>query len=96
MFYVKEINHRATGDPKSVNVEIKMGAAFGTYLKGLPEGNGDWSKWTPSGDLSITITNPDAIEQFEIGEVYRLTFDKAVQRSSYDTFDGDITEVTGV
>lgn len=77
MFYVKEINHRATGDDSSVNVEVKMGAAFGNYLKGLPEGNGDWSKWTPSGDLSITITNPEAIEQFDIGEVYSLTFEKA-------------------
>lgn len=43
MFYVKEINHRHTGSAE-VNVEVKMGAAFGSYLKGLPEGNGDWSK----------------------------------------------------
>lgn len=77
MFYVKEISHRTTGDATSVNVEVKMGAAFGSYLKGLPEGNGDWSKYTPSGDLAITITNPAAIEQFEIGGVYRLTFEKA-------------------
>ena len=81
MFYVKEINHRTTGDASSVNVEVKMGAAFGSYLKGLPEGNGDWSKYTPSGDLSITVTNPSAIEQFEIGEVYELTFEKAAKAS---------------
>ncbi|RUV98337.1 hypothetical protein EOA88_00420 [Mesorhizobium sp. M5C.F.Ca.IN.020.14.1.1] len=77
MFYVKEINHRATPNPGEVNAEIKMAAAFGTYLRGLPEGNKDWSKWTPSGELSITITNPAAIEQFEIGEVYGLSFEKA-------------------
>jgi len=77
MFYVKEINHRATQQPCDVNVEVKMGAAFGTYLNGLPEGNGDWSKWTPTGEMSITITNPAAIEQFEIGGVYSLTFEKA-------------------
>jgi hypothetical protein len=29
------------------------------------------------GELSMTVINPDAIEQFEIGGVYRLTFDKA-------------------
>lgn len=96
MFYVKEINHRTTSQPGDVNVEIKMGAAFGTYLKGLPEGNKDWSKWTPSGELSITVTNPTAIAQFEIGEVYEMTFEKAVKRSSYDTFDGDIEEVASV
>ncbi len=76
MFYVKEINHRTTGDPQSVNVEIKLAAAFGTYLRGQPEGNGDWSKWTPTGELAMTITNPAAVEQFEIGGVYRLSFDK--------------------
>jgi hypothetical protein len=76
MFYVKEINHRATGDPASVNVEIKLAAAFGTYLRGLPEGNGDWSKWTPQGELAMTVTNPVAVEQFEIGGVYSLTFEK--------------------
>lgn len=72
MFYVKEINHRATNQADSVNVEVKLAAAFGGYLQGLPEGNGDWSKWTPSGELSMTITNPAAIEQFEIGAVYSL------------------------
>ena len=77
MFYVTEMHHRVTGDPSAVNVQIKLSAAFGTYLKGLPEGNRDWSKYTPSGDLSITITNPAAIEQFELGEVYSLTFEKA-------------------
>ena len=77
MFYVKEINHRATGQPEQVNVEVKLAAAFGSYLNGLPEGNSDWSKWTPAGELSMTITNPAAVDQFEIGSVYRITFDKA-------------------
>ncbi|SDA48139.1 hypothetical protein [Sinorhizobium sp. NFACC03] len=77
MFYMKEINHRATSQPGDVNVEIKLAAAFGGYLQGLPEGNGDWSKWTPQGELSMTVTNPAAIDQFEIGAVYRLTFEKA-------------------
>ena len=82
MFYVKEISHRATQSPGDVNVEIKMAAAFGSYLRGLPEGNKDWSKWTPAGELSITITNPSAIEQFEVGEVYEMTFEKASTAAS--------------
>jgi hypothetical protein len=76
MFYVKEISHRPTTDATSVNAEVKLAAAFGSYLKGLPEGNSDWSKWTPSGELSMTITNPAAIEQFEPGAVYSLILDK--------------------
>jgi hypothetical protein len=79
MFYAKEINHRSTTNPGDVNVEVKMSAAFGGYLRGLPEGNEDWSKYTPSGELSMTVTNPAAIEQFEPGAVYRLTFEKVSQ-----------------
>ena len=41
--------------------------------------NAQWSKYTPSGELSITITNPGAIEQFSIGEVYELRFEKAAK-----------------
>lgn len=81
MFYCKEINHRLTGDASSINVEVKLAAAFGGYLKGLPEGNGDWSKWTPQGEISMTITNPSAVEQFAIGEVYSLTFEKAPRKA---------------
>ncbi len=36
--------------------------------------NKSWSKWTPSGQLSITITNPDAIDAFEKGNAYYLDF----------------------
>ncbi|MEQ1950991.1 hypothetical protein [Mesorhizobium sp. CN2-181] len=79
MFYVTEINHRATSSPGDVNVQVKMAAAFGSYLKGLAEGNKDWSKYTPSGELSITITAPGAIDQFEVGEVYEMTFEKAAK-----------------
>ena len=38
MFYVKEINHRATSQPGEVNVELKPGAAFGGYLRVSPWG----------------------------------------------------------
>ncbi|MET3900344.1 hypothetical protein ABIB57_004310 [Devosia sp. UYZn731] len=75
-FYVTEINHQATLSPGHVNVQVKLAAAFGNYLQGLPEGNKDWSKYTPTGELSMTITKPSAIEQFEVGEIYALTFDK--------------------
>lgn len=40
-------------------------------------GNGSWSKWTPSGDLSISITNPAAHGKFVDGEEYFLDFTPA-------------------
>lgn len=36
--------------------------------------NYSWSKYTPSGSASLTITNPDAFNQFVVGEEYFLDF----------------------
>lgn len=78
VFFCKSIKHlHSQGDAPIV--EFEFGAAFGSYLKGLPGGddaNKDWSKWTPSGDIKMVVTNEAAIEQFELGGVYSLTFDK--------------------
>lgn len=40
-------------------------------------GNEDWSKWTPSGEIEMYVTNPIAIRQFEPGRVYTVTFQKS-------------------
>lgn len=37
------------------------------------EENKSWAKWTPSGKLEISITNPDA-QKFEPGKRYYLDF----------------------
>jgi hypothetical protein len=44
-----------------------------------PEGseNADWSKYTPAGEIKLTITNPEASAQFEAGDYWYLTFTKA-------------------
>ncbi len=38
--------------------------------------NEGWSTATPSGALSMSITNPAAHEAFEQGEIYLLSFEK--------------------
>lgn len=83
VFYVKSVNHMHTGTD-SVAVEITLGAAFGGYLKGLADdnvANKEWSKYTPSGELKMMVTNPAAIEQFSPGDVFSLTFEKLDQKS---------------
>lgn len=39
------------------------------------EDNKQWSKWTPSGSIQMTITNQAALEQFEIGKEFFVTFE---------------------
>ena len=37
--------------------------------------NKDWSKWTPSGNLTFQITNPDAQGKIQPGAVYFVTIE---------------------
>lgn len=41
------------------------------------KGNEQWNDATPSGKIEMTITNEAAAEQFELGETYDITFEKA-------------------
>ena len=36
-------------------------------------GNEDWSKWTPSGELTMHVTNPEAVKKFE-GHIFEDFF----------------------
>lgn len=38
------------------------------------EANKEWAKWTPSGQLSMQIDNPDAQGRFKPGGYYFLDF----------------------
>lgn len=39
--------------------------------------NKSWSQYTPSGKLEMYITNPDAYNQFEPGDEFYVTLEKA-------------------
>jgi len=47
--------------------EVKLSAVMG-------EENKPWSKWTPSGEIRMSITNPEAVAQFEVGKDYFVDF----------------------
>lgn len=38
------------------------------------ETNKSWSKWTPSGNFELNISNPDAFKQFVLGKSYFIDF----------------------
>lgn len=48
------------------------------YSDDKESANYSWSKWTPSGELRMSITNPDAFNQFELGAEYFLDFTPVV------------------
>lgn len=66
--------------------EVKHIHSFGTHniaevtlipVWGNGEGNKEWSEATPQGKLTMLITNPAAIEAFELGKAYFLDFTPA-------------------
>lgn len=36
--------------------------------------NREWSRWTPSGQLTMSVTNPAAFDQFVEGKEYYIDF----------------------
>lgn len=38
--------------------------------------NTSWSKWTPSGELQMQITNPACFDELKLGRTFRLTLDE--------------------
>jgi hypothetical protein len=68
-FICNTINHLPTTTPGDVCVHIGLSAVYNNG-----EANRDWSKYTPAGSLAMTITNPSAIDQFELGKEYYLDF----------------------
>lgn len=53
---------------------VKLGAVYGSPDR--PD-NASWSKATPSGSIELSITNPDAYEQFKVGAEFFVDFTPA-------------------
>jgi hypothetical protein len=51
---------------------VTLMPVFGTYGDG--KDNESWSKYTPSGKIEMSITNPAAIDKLEKGKAYFVDF----------------------
>jgi hypothetical protein len=70
-FFVKQIINHHNGDPTSDQAgEVVLGPVY-------DDDNKEWSKWTPQGEIKMTITNPAALEAFELGGKYFVDFTPA-------------------
>jgi hypothetical protein len=70
-FFVTDIQLPPTPGSEPYAV-VFMQPVFGTYGDGKV--NESWSKYTPSGQLQMSITNPAAIDKFEKGKAYYIDF----------------------
>lgn len=69
-FQVTEINHRHTHNAANTFAEVKLAPVYETG-DGV---NKSWSLATPSGQISLGITNPEAIKGFDLGKFYFVDF----------------------
>lgn len=71
--------HESHGLSKGTGVEFVNVTLQPVYSSGDGDdaANKEWSKWTPSGQIQLTITNPDAYKQFELGKAYYVDFTPA-------------------
>lgn len=71
-FYVQSVNHVHQPSPHMTCAVVKLAAVYGDG-----KGNETWSTYTPQGSLEMTVTNPEAVEKFELGKSYFLDFTPA-------------------
>lgn len=69
-FKVFNVERSKDTKPGEEWAKVEMQAA---YNDGDPS-NASWSKYTPSASCSMYITNPSAIEAFEVGKFYFVDF----------------------
>jgi len=73
-FFVASVNHLHNGHNGTDQTAIVTLAPVYAGKDGNPA-NADWSKYTPSGKIEMTITNPKAHEQFAPGDNFFVTFE---------------------
>lgn len=72
-FWVSEIkNHGSYGGIGDQVATVEMLPVSAD----TPE-NAQWSKYTPSGKIEMVITNPSAVEAFELGKTYLINISPA-------------------
>lgn len=84
-FYVSKLEQfgsqphpTAVYDPQ---INVTLGAVFGDG----DHPNAEWSRFTPSGEIEMTVTNPDVLGFFEAGVEYNVTFTRAQPQKARST-----------
>lgn len=74
-FFVSNIQNHQTGNPDDFYATVTLMPVFGTYGDGKE--NESWSRYTPSGEIRMSITNPAAVDALELGKAYFVDFTPA-------------------
>lgn len=71
--------HKPADDAPTSQEDLEFSAV--TEKPFNPDGESDdnsFARWTPTGNLKMTVTNPALFGKFERGQKYYLTFEKEI------------------
>lgn len=88
------VNHIAHS-PRSERLTFNAVGASQYPSDGSDEDN-TYAKWSPSAELGITITNPDLIGKFAVGEKYYVDFTPADSPMPIQMLDAELPETSKV
>lgn len=77
-FWVQKVTKQAASGGASTHLVEMAAVVRGVGQQGYnPEGNTDWSKFTPSGTVTMTVSNESAGEAFNaaVGKDVAITFE---------------------
>jgi hypothetical protein len=74
-FYLQSVKP-SPGDPSAEVLEFCAVTDMPYDAEGNSEDN-SFARWTPSGSLTMTVTNPNLVGTFKAGEKFYLDFTKA-------------------
>lgn len=67
------------GDPyRSITVRASAVCKDGAYPADGSDEDNTFARWTPQGELSLVITNPDLLDKVAQGDLFYLDFHRAV------------------
>lgn len=78
---VASVTPNTYGGDKVVNEEIKMHCVCGNQPFG-PNGESEdnsFARWSPSGNLNITVTNPNLFGKFVAGQKFYIDMTPAAE-----------------
>jgi hypothetical protein len=67
-----QVTTQREGDGSKTDAKVAAIKLQAVYEENGP--NKSWAKYTPMGELTMQVTNPAAIDAFEVGQCYLLEF----------------------
>lgn len=72
-----QVTEKALGSTTDGERDKQVEAVWTAVISGGDDDpNKEWSKWTPAGELTMLITNPEAFRQIETGQEYYVEIRK--------------------